>query len=168
MEVKPDVKGAALLLAIGLFFTVNAYFIPLPLMMQDVVTTPAFFPTAVGSIFSFLALCQLIVALRAKAGSPEPGVTDSPRQRRRPAIFILILLLGYIIAMQLFGFLASSVVMMAAALAISAGALGKKHSGWVTLLLAVVFSVAAFILFDLLLDVPLPRGIWSVERLFGM
>ena len=44
----------------------------------------------------------------------------------------------------------------------------QKLHPWVIVLFSVMFTVAVFLLFDFLLDVPLPRGLWSLEILLGI
>lgn len=168
MNPKSDVKGALFLFLLGLFFTVKAWFIPKPLIQQDVTTTPAFFPLLVGSVFTGLALIQLLMALFLRRPS-EPATEQRISMRRRlPAFSILVILFGYIVAMQIFGWLASSIAMVAVVLWVSAAATQRRTNLWLNLLLAVTFALAVFVIFDLLLNVPLPRGIWSIEAGMGL
>ncbi|MBW2062610.1 MAG: tripartite tricarboxylate transporter TctB family protein [Deltaproteobacteria bacterium] len=165
MNNKADILGSLFLLVLGVAFSIKAYLIPLPLLQQDVNTTPAFFPVLVGLIFVILALIQLTNSILSWKRSEKSDLRKLSVRRMAPALILLPILLAYIILIQVFGWFLCSVLMTVAVIAISASALGKQMSIWKNALFAVGFSVVIFILFNHLLGVPLPSGIWSLEIL---
>lgn len=153
----------------GLVFTIKAYLIPAPFLQQDVNTTPAFFPVVSGVIFTLLSLILLISSFTQKKKNVAISNKDKSLREFIPSFKILSTLLIYIVLMQVFGWLLCSMLMIGVVLTIAGkSTVKKKLRPWVIVLFSVLFPVAVFLLFDFLLDVPLPRGLWSLEILLGI
>lgn len=169
MNKNKEISGYAFIFILGLLFTIKAYMIPLPLLQQDVNTTPSFFPVCTGTIFTTFALILLIGRLISN-GKKATITNKGPLLQKKsiPAFLILSTLLFYIILMQVFGWFLCSMLMLGAVLAIAGKTTNKRIHLWAIALFSVFFPVTIFILFDYLLGVPLPRGIWSLESLLGM
>jgi|GEM_PF-1871963 lysylphosphatidylglycerol synthetase-like protein (DUF2156 family) len=170
MERLKTVVGPALLTAMGGLFTVKAATMPTPLLQQDLNTTPAFFPVTVGSIFTGLALIQTTAGVLTLKKGELGRLTEEPQSPRRmqPALLLLLILLGYVLLMQVFGWFACSVLMLTAVISLAGAAMGRRPWSWMNLGMALGLSVLVFVIFDIILGVPLPRGRWSLELLVGM
>jgi phosphatidylserine synthase len=167
MNKKIETSGAAFLFLLGLVFTIEAYLIPKPILQQDLNTTPAFFPVLAGSTFTGLALIHLVKCWTSR--EKKESVFEGIHFRKQiPGLLIMIVLLAYIILMEIFGWLLCSVLMLGAVLTISEIVTKKRKKVWTNLLLALVLSIAVFIIFNYLLGVPLPQGIWGLEVLWGL
>lgn len=168
MNKNREISGYAFIFILGILFTIKAYMIPLPLLQQDVTTTPSFFPVCAGTIFTIFALILFIGSLISNGKKATITNKEPLPQKSIPAYLILSTLLFYIILMQVFGWFLCSMLMLGVVLAIAGKATNKRINLWAISLFAVFFPVTIFILFDYLLGVPLPRGIWSLESLLGM
>jgi len=169
MNKNKEIAGYIVIFLMGLVFTIKAYLIPAPFLQQDVNTTPAFFPLVAGIIFTSLSLILIISFLTQKQKNVEISNKETSLREFIPSFTILATLLIYIVLMQVFGWLLCSMLMVGIVLIIAGKSTVKqKLRPWVIVLFSVMFTVAVFLLFDFLLDVPLPRGLWSLEILLGI
>lgn len=114
---------------------------------------PGFVPVALGGIGLLVSLILLVTNLKKAEDNSEKVSKDG-----------LLRFFGYLIAsivfipiMEFLGTIISIFVLVFALAKIS----GAK--GWTNpLLLSVIFTAAAFIVFDLILKVSLPRGIFQI------
>jgi cytochrome b561 len=158
-----ELIGSLFLFLLGVLFTIEARRIPIPILQQDINTTPSFFPFVVGIVFSTLALFHIVQSVVRTGGTViDQGPRVSPLKRRM-AVAILAVILFYIICMQIIGWLLSSFFMVLLVITFTSKALQMPLHLTRTVVIAGAFSAGVFFLFDYLLGVPLPAGIWSIE-----
>ncbi|MBS3810080.1 MAG: tripartite tricarboxylate transporter TctB family protein [Desulfobacterales bacterium] len=172
MEKRAEIVCALFLLLLGVGFSIRAWNIPEPMLMQSVNTPPGFFPLLTGILFSVLSLIYLLSSiLSSQADAPEESETFASRLKRmKPAFFILIILLAYIILLDVFGWLLCTFAMAFGVLVIAERATTHDRKIMKNLLLALVITVAMYLTFATFLGVMLPTpGLWGLENLiFGM
>ncbi|MBW2559522.1 MAG: tripartite tricarboxylate transporter TctB family protein [Deltaproteobacteria bacterium] len=168
MSKKMEVVGSVFLVVLGITHTYLSFFIEVPLLQQDVNTLPSYVPILGGVIFTALALFELIRAV--VTGTRKDGVESALLSFRQiiPGISLLAVFLAYIILMQIFGWILCSVVTVTAVMTIAEWVMKRRKRILVNFLLGMGMSAIAFTVFDYLLDVPLPVGIWSIECLLGI
>jgi hypothetical protein len=117
-----------------------------------------FFPTVFGCLLSGLSLVFLASVLwnrkRGSASADGSQEEDEPVNLRGALLFIGIFVL-FVLVTIVFGFLAASVLALAAA----GYVLGLK--GWRLIVLSVGTTAVVWLLFDLWLGLSLPTGIFS-------
>jgi putative tricarboxylic transport membrane protein len=122
-------------------------------------------PRAVPFLLGIL-LAILGIAVALQPGPKGPGVhaesdvgrvpSGSPRRDGRIAVLTFAMLVVYAFVLDTVGFVASTVGLMVAALA---GVLRMRR--WVFIaVFAVAFSLGCWVVFNALLGIPLPRGVW--------
>jgi len=132
------------LIALGLGAAWSAMQLQVPFAADPLGPSP--FPTTVALV---IALCGLALLLRPMHGFAWPERALAPP-------LLVVAMVGYALLMVPLGFLVSS-ALMATAVALLFGA-RIVASG----VLGVTTAVALWLLFDKLLDLPLPRGILSL------
>ena len=160
--------GSAFLVVIGITHTYLSCIIETPLLVQDVNTLPSYMPILGGVIFTALALFELIKAVMTDTTEDTVGKKSVSFRQILPGITLFSVFLAYIIFMEIFGWILSSVVTVTAILTIVEWVMKGRKRIWVNFLVGIGMSAIAFFIFDYLLHVPLPIGIWSVECLFGI
>ena len=169
MNQKMETCGALLLFVMGAAFTIFASRIPEPMLQQDMNTTPAFFPVLVGAIFSLLSLAQFLKTLLNRPSSGGAVETRAKAWvRLKPAFMIMGVLAAYIIMMQVIGWMISSFLMTVSVFLIAATRERRKAGLPLLLLIGLTLTALVFIVFDRLLGVPLPRGVFSPELMLGL
>ncbi len=169
MNRKAEIGGTLFLLVLGVLFTVETSLIPKPMLMQDLNTSPSFLPVTVGIIFSLLALAQLVTVFRATAQRPTANKTMAEWYvSARPVLIVLGILVAYVLLMQIIGWLISTVFMISAVLKVAAARTQRKASLSLIIVISVSLTALVFLIFDLSLGVPMPRGIYSLETLLGL
>lgn len=136
---------AAVALALSVFFVRESLLLPQPMMRNA--PSPSLFPLiglATAAVFAVIMGAQAFSAMRTN--------TETVRFYARNLFPHLLLLGAYVLALPLFGYIAASVVYLALALCVTTRAWPKS------LVVALVFTAALYVLFDLLLGVPLPGG----------
>lgn len=143
--MRSDRPAAIILMVIAAFFIFQAR--GFRGLAVDIVG-PAAYPLLIGGLMAALAAILLIQSVRAPA-SPPP---DSGRHTR-PLVFGLALT-AYVLTFEWLGFVVSTVIF----LAFSYRWLGERHllKG---MLVAVLITVALWLVFVRALDVTLPSGI---------
>lgn len=105
---------------------------------------PSAFPLVLASFLVFFSLLLLI-----KPGPASFGFTGKPFFRLGA---VLLSLLGFVVLVEWLGFIITTIVTMTTLALIFQG------PRWVSLLCAVIFGVATYVIFDLGLGLSLPAG----------
>ena len=134
------ILGAALI-ALGAVSAYAALQLEVPFAADPLGPSP--FPAAVAML---LALCGLGMLLR-----PTDGF--SPPERRMAPPLLVLAMLGYALLMLPLGFMLAT-ALMATAVALLFGARPPA-----ALLVGITTAITLWLLFDKLLDLPLPKGI---------
>jgi putative tricarboxylic transport membrane protein len=134
------ILGAALI-ALGAVSAYAAMQLEVPFAADPLGPSP--FPTAIAML---LALCGLGMLLR-----PTDGF--SPPERRMAPPLLVLAMLGYALLMLPLGFMLAT-ALMATAVALLFGARPLA-----ALLVGITTAITLWLLFDKLLDLPLPKGI---------
>jgi putative tricarboxylic transport membrane protein len=112
----------------------------------------AFFPSVLAVLLLFFSLIALVLAFRQSETGPSPGKIETAGWFRIGAT--LATLVGFAAALESFGFLLSTFLLMMLLLrAIEAPPWSK------VIVVALTTALAAYFLFDWLLGVPLPVGV---------
>lgn len=146
---------------------VAAFFAAVVLLAQAFPHDARLFPTIVGTVGFALSCIVLGIALRARTrGGPPPDATEAEaaeRPQRLPLAILSPVLFG--LALWIFGFYVASFL----AALIMPPLMGFPHRRLV-LPFAAITVVATAILFPLVLDIALPRGLvgdWLVDRFYA-
>ena len=153
-----DLAGSLLIAALGVFVLVVAFRYPEPKVVFDAIG-PMGFPKVIGA---FLLVGGLVQSARTvlyirKFGkwAPEEGVEDEPAHptsKWRALLFMA----GCFVFLALMHPLGFSLSMP---LAIVAGLWSMGYGSWLRrVVVAVAFTILAFVLFAVVLGVPLPAG----------
>lgn len=153
-----DLAGSLLIAALGVFVLVVAFRYPEPKVVFDAIG-PMGFPKVIGA---FLLVGGLVQSARTvlfirKFGkwAPEEGVEDEPAHptsKWRALLFMA----GCFVFLALMHPLGFSLSMP---LAILAGLWSMGYGSWLRrVVVAVAFTILAFVLFAVVLGVPLPAG----------
>ena len=167
MNRKAEIRGAILFLFVGIAFTIVANRIPAPMLQLDTNTTPATFPTMIGLLFSLISLGLLIKTIFSPAALENPSPINVWKWVRtmKYSIAVIGTLLLYLIAMQIIGWIVSSFLMIVSIFMIIRSKEESKSKVSQIIVLGIVITTMIFIIFDLLLGVPLPKGVFSFELL---
>jgi putative tricarboxylic transport membrane protein len=118
-----------------------------------------FLPFLTGLCLLGLSILQLVLSLtkRGSRPSPPPGRTNFPaKEKTKRILMVLGALLFYVIALERLGFAVTSVLFMIVIIALDV----RK---WRFVLLAAFsFTACFYILFRVLLSVPLPLGPFGI------
>lgn len=118
-------------------------------------SSSAFFPILTGV---FMILCGVALAVRTASGKllaePREQETFSPRHSAR-MVAVLLLLVAYLITLKIIGMIVSSMLLIA----IMAPLLGYRNVRYIVAS-AAIFPVVIYLLFDRLLHILLPNGVF--------
>ena len=168
MSKRFEVIGAVFVVMLGITHTYLSFLIKAPLLSQDVNTSPSYMPILVGIIFTVLALFELVRTMVTKARGDIAQKAPLSFRQFISVISLLGVFITYIILMEILGWILCSIVMVTAALTIAELAMKGRRRIGANFLFGIGLAIIAFIIFDYLLNVPLPKGPWSVENLLGM
>lgn len=149
-----DMSSSLFWLVIGLLFCLGS------IKYGDIragFPSAGFFPFMGGAILMLLSGIQLLGAVFAPRAEDEKAEAFFPQQDtvRRLSISLIILFL-YPISLDVLGFLITTFLFMVLILRC------LEPQGWKTVLVtASLTSIVAYVLFEVLLKVQLPRGIWG-------
>jgi hypothetical protein len=140
----------SLLVAVGYLW--EALRMPLGTMVSP---GPGLVPILVGLLIAVLSLALLTQVWLGKEIGQDPVILPAGAPGRR-VVGVWIGLLAYAMLVNALGHLLMAAILCTACLRL----LGMRR--WRNaILLSVFFSVASFYLFAVLLDVPLPEGLWT-------
>jgi putative tricarboxylic transport membrane protein len=150
-----DVASSLVCIGIGILFCIGS------VKYGDIrapFPSAGFFPFIAGAIFVFLALIQLIGVFTAGRAKEYKGEDFFPEQYSVKRLLItLAILFLYAVALEYLGFSITNFLFMVVLLR------ALEPQGWKTVLVtAFLTSVSCYLLFDLLLNIPLPRGIFGI------
>ncbi len=115
---------------------------------------PGFLPFITGAILTGLSSVVLLQSRRAGGGETKPFLSD--RRRATKAFLTLFALLAYAVGMDYLGFLVSTTVFIAFLLAVV-----EPQKWYVVVLGSLLSSGVSYTLFEILLQSPLPKGIFE-------
>ena len=148
-----DVVSSFFWAAVGLFFAAGGH---LYALKRAGIPGPGFLPFFAGIILLGLSLVLLISALRRRRAHPVSTVPEACAPRRvelRKSVQVFATLLFYALALESLGFAATTFIFMIFFLRL-------ESRRWPTVVpVALGFTAFFFILFKVLLNVPLPAGI---------
>ena len=144
------------LLGAAIFYSYIA-FAELGFMTRTGRLGPGFFPRIVGLAMVGMTLLAILDALRDRArvaAGGTPGAEDAPYGRWRDFALLLTLALGYAVLLRLFGGLIATVLYLGLALTLLNPG---KHAQ--NALVAVLFPIAVYLLFDRVLNAGMPPAL---------
>ncbi|MFB3817399.1 MAG: tripartite tricarboxylate transporter TctB family protein [Candidatus Methylomirabilales bacterium] len=147
---KRDIVSSLVWTGLGALFALGAWQQGL---MRRGVPGPGFLPFFSGLVLVGVSLAVLVPAL---LGAPEAKVRASasaPGSRRR-VLLALGALAGYGIALEYLGYLLTTLLFM-----LSMGQLIQPRRWGMVSLLAGLTALCSYVLFVILLEVPLPKGV---------
>jgi putative tricarboxylic transport membrane protein len=116
---------------------------------------PGLIPTAAGLFLTFFTLCNLVGDLLGKKEPPPQGEASMARKDVFRIVGVIFILVFYGVFLKTLGFIPTSVILVFVVLRL----LGMNN--WLRIsLISALTSVASYYLFSVILDVPLPRGIF--------
>ena len=119
-----------------------------------------FFPRIIGVSMVIMTLWAIMDALRDRrtvaAGGP-PGADDAPDGRWRDFVLLMAMALGYAVLIRLFGGFVATVIYLGFALTLLNP--GKHLTN---ALVAVLFPVAVYLLFDRVLNASMPPALFDL------
>lgn len=150
-----DVASSLVCIGIGILFCIGS------VKFGDIrakFPNAGFFPFIAGAILVFLALIQLIGTLTAGRAEEDKGEDFFPEQYSVKRLLIaLVILFLYAEALEYVGFSITNFLFMVLLLR------ALEPQGWKTVLVtAFLTSISCYVLFDILLKVPVPRGIFGI------
>ncbi|GFG54138.1 hypothetical protein CQY20_21005 [Mycolicibacterium agri] len=153
-----DLAGSVLIAALGAFVLAVAFSYAPPKVVFDAIG-PMGFPKAIGAFLLVGGLVQSVrnIAYIRRFGkwAPEEGVADEPDHptSKWRGLGFIAGCFGYVALLEPLGFL------IATPLAITAGLWAMGYANWVRrVAVALAFTVVGFLVFELVLAVPLPAG----------
>ena len=117
---------------------------------------PGFLPFITGAILAGLSLIVFLQSRRSDESREAAKPFLSDRKLATKALLTLIALLAYSIAMEYLGFLVSTTLFIAFLLAVV-----EHHKWYVVVLGSLLASGLSYTLFEILLQSPLPKGIFE-------
>jgi putative tricarboxylic transport membrane protein len=161
MNKRVDLIGSLALFAVGVVVLVIAFTYPTPTIVFDAIG-PMGFPYVIGSFLVVGGLFQsartFLYIRRFGMWAPEEGSEDEPEHpsSRWRAVGVMAGSFVFLALLDPVGYL----IMMP--LAIIAALWSLKYRNWLwRAIVAVVFTIASFILFAMVLKVPMPNGIFT-------
>ena len=150
-----DVLSSLVCIGIGILFCIGS------VKFGDIragFPSAGFFPFITGVILAFLALIQVVGVFTAGKAGEDKAEDFFPQQDSVKRLLItLAILFLYAIALEYVGFLITNFLFMVLLLR------GLEPQGWKTVLVtAFLTSISCYVLFDILLKVPVPRGILGI------
>lgn len=114
-----------------------------------------FLPFWLGVLMAILSILLIVTAWRRPADSTKKAILPG-RQARIAIVLVLIGLAVYIVLLELFGFLVDTMLFTAFLLSV------VMRERWkMTLLIALITSVALYVVFQKLLEVNLPKNMFG-------
>lgn len=148
---RPDVVSAFTLLALAIFARASARGLPWGTLHQP---GPGFFPRGLAVLLFALTLLLLVRGLASEAGSIARLWPD--RGGRQRVAIMLATLLGYVLVLDMVGYLIATAGMFLILLR------WVGRQGWVTTLItAAVAAGGSYVLFARWLMISLPAGLWA-------
>jgi len=145
---KRDILSSLVWMGVGAAFALAAWQQGL---MRRGVPGPGFLPFFSGLVLAGVSLAVLVPAL---AGAPDPAAEPSAATPgRRRVLLALVALVGYGLALEHLGYLLTTLLFM-----LAMGQLMEARRWGLVGLLAALTAVCSYLLFVVLLEVPLPRG----------
>jgi len=141
----------------GAFFYSYIAFADLGFMTRTGRLGPGFFPRIVGVSMAVMTLWAILDALRDRArvaAGGAAGADDAPDGRWRDFVLLLAMALGYAVLIRLFGGLISTVLYLALALSLLNPGRHVQNA-----LVAVLFPLAVYLLFDRVLNASMPPAL---------
>ena len=158
-----DLILGVFLLALGIFYTVYAQQIKTRPKLTPSYAGARVFPTLLGILLIILSVCMILQSIRKLK-------TDNPEEAQKMSkvdLFSILLTFAamviYIIILPYLGFMISTVIFLFAQITILAPK--EKRNYLLFAIVAVVFTIIAFIAFRIGLSQLLPRG--PIEALIG-
>ncbi len=150
-DKKKSIIVSVMFLAFGIFMFVMS--LSLKAMMQNDVGS-GFFPKVISVVFIAMSAARLIMAVREKEGEAKPADSDMKGG------WETVLLIGaYCLAFQPVGFIISTIVYLFLQILVLTPA--ERKSIPVAAIISVVASVAIYVLFNYVINSPLPKGIFG-------
>lgn len=153
-----DLAGSVLIAALGAFVLSVAFSYAAPKVVFDAIG-PMGFPKAIGAFLLVGGLVQSVRTVgyirRFGKWSPDEGVSDEPDHptSKWRALGVIAGCFGYVLLLDPLGFL------IATPLAITAGLWAMGYANWVRrVVVALAFTSVGFVVFEIVLAVPLPAG----------
>ncbi len=142
---------SAVCMVLGIFYVIEAFSFGMGKMRRP---GPALFPVCVGILFSLSALGTGIDAIR----NPSQKKLELPKgPYGRNLLLIMASTLGYAIVFSFSGYLLAGALLTLAAL----HSMGVR--AWVYKVgVAIAMTLASYLLFEIVLGVPLPKGILPI------
>lgn len=144
------------LLGGGVFYSYIA-FADLGFMTRTGRLGPGFFPRIVGVSMAAMTLWAILDALRDRsrvAAGGAPGEDDAPDGRWRDFVLLVGMALGYAVLIRLFGGLIATVIYLGIALMLLNPGKHLQNA-----LVAVIFPIAVYLLFDRVLNASMPPAL---------
>jgi hypothetical protein len=141
----------------GAVFYSYIAFVDLGFMTRTGRLGPGFFPRIVGVSMAVMTLWAILDALRDRArvaAGGAPGTDDAPDGRWRDFVLLVVMALGYAVLIRLFGGLIATVIYLSIALTLLNPGKHLQNS-----LVAVLFPIAVYLLFDLVLNASMPPAL---------
>jgi putative tricarboxylic transport membrane protein len=153
MGMKKDQTSSLICLSLALFICVETMW-KLPLgSLRD--PGPGFFPFGAGIALGLLSAVNFVLSLLDK--SPKDKEAWYPRERWKTLVLILAAMLAYAFSLETLGFLTGTFLLLILFFRST-----PKPQGWaVSIGGSVLLSLAAYVIFDVLLGSQLPIGIWG-------
>jgi hypothetical protein len=153
-----EIATAAIVLLFGLTFLYTSYKLGFGWGSEG--PQSGFFPFYVSLFLSVASLVTLFRAIGAKEPKSRERFADWTQLRQ--VLYVLVPAALYVLGIQLIGIYVSSAVYIA----LFMRWLGK-YSWLRSLVLGIVVSVAAFMMFEVWFQVPLYKGIWDATAWTG-
>jgi putative tricarboxylic transport membrane protein len=112
---------------------------------------PGFFPFLAGSLLMFLSGLLVVQGLRGRSSGGEPFT------KLRQPVLAMMGLIGFVLVLEPLGYILATASLTAVLLLVL-----KVRRGLGYVLTVILLPVGSYLLFDRLLDVPLPEGILSL------
>ncbi|MFA6507318.1 MAG: tripartite tricarboxylate transporter TctB family protein [Treponemataceae bacterium] len=148
---KRDLISSVIWMALGALFAVAAFNAGLTLKGKP---GPGFLPFLTGIALAGVSLFVLIPALLRK--EEESADSNAPAGGTKKVIFALAALFAWAAALDFVGYLITTFLFM-----VFATRLMEPRKWWVSILIALLASVVSYLLFSVLLEVQLPKGLLS-------
>jgi|GEM_PF-497402 len=116
-----------------------------------------FFPRIIGVSMAVMTIWAILDALgdrRTVAAGGPPGEDDAPEGRWRDFVLLMAMAIGYAVLIRLFGGFVATIVFLGIALSLLNP--GRHLSNG---LVAVLFPVTVYLLFDLVLNASMPPAL---------
>jgi len=147
------------LLGAAIFYSYIA-FVDLSFFNQRGRPGAGFFPRIVGASMAVMTLWAILDALRdrrAVAAGGAPGEDDAPEGLWRDFVLLMVMAVSYAVLIRLFGGFVSTIIYLGVALVLLNP--GKHLTN---LLVAVLFPMAVYLLFDRLLNASMPPALFEL------